>query len=73
MPYAIKGMDLSFSGILSYCEDLVMMDQKLSKSFEESCSKGGKGVSKRILKKWDVKNKSVKQSDYSREDLCYSL
>lgn len=23
MPYVVKGMDLSFSGILSYCEDLV--------------------------------------------------
>ena len=25
MPYVVKGMDMSFSGILSYCEDLVLM------------------------------------------------
>lgn len=30
MPYVIKGMDLSFTGILSYCEDLVMLDKNLS-------------------------------------------
>jgi hypothetical protein len=30
MPYIIKGMDLSFTGILSFCEDLVMMNKELS-------------------------------------------
>lgn len=30
MPYVIKGMDLSFTGILSFCEDLVMLNENLS-------------------------------------------
>ena len=31
MPYIVKGMDLSFSGLLSYCEDLVILNDELRK------------------------------------------
>lgn len=29
MPYVVKGMDLSFSGILSFCEDLVSSNSEI--------------------------------------------
>ena len=29
MPYIVKGMDMSFSGLLTHCEDLVVLNDKL--------------------------------------------
>lgn len=58
-------MDLSFTGVLSYCEDLVMMNSDLAQSLEHSQEYNPKGISKRILKKKNVKNKSVRDTNYT--------
>lgn len=50
MPYVIKGMDLSFTGILSYCEDLVISNRSLAINKELPIN-DSKGISKWILKK----------------------
>jgi tRNA A37 threonylcarbamoyltransferase TsaD len=34
MPYIVKGMDMSFSGLLSYCEDLILNNPILKKELE---------------------------------------
>jgi tRNA A37 threonylcarbamoyltransferase TsaD len=36
MPYVVKGMDMSFSGILSYCEDLVLNNEILKNELVNS-------------------------------------
>ena len=36
MPYAVKGMDMSFSGILSYFEDIVCQNPHLAHGEAES-------------------------------------
>ena len=36
MPYRVKGMDMSFSGLLSYCEDLVLLNPKLKEELKKS-------------------------------------
>lgn len=34
MPYVVKGMDMSFSGLLSFCEDLVLSNEEMKKELE---------------------------------------
>ena len=29
MPYVVKGMDMSYSGLLSFCEDLILNNEVL--------------------------------------------
>lgn len=82
MPYVVKGMDMSFSGILSYCEDLVFMHPQLSKQsgyITEEELKNCKNeeeliqLGKRKKMKRKSKNKSIKDLEYDTKDLCYSL
>jgi len=58
LPYVIKGMDVSFSGLLTYIEELVT----------------GKKTSQTKKQKNDGAGKmEVDHQNYSPEDLCYSL
>ena len=63
LPYVVKGMDVSFSGILTYIEDLVKGKKK--------------GLTKKQRAQMNekaIKEHEEKQSQaYSKEDLCYSL
>lgn len=90
LPYIVKGMDLSFSGLLSYCEDLVFMhptmknetgfisspqqDAEQSASEEEAilCSEVRDNKRKKIKKK-PHKNKNIKNFNFNKNDLCFSL
>ena len=49
MPYKVKGMDLSFSGLLSYCEDLVLMNEELKNSLLENYEKIDENKKKKKL------------------------
>lgn len=71
LPYNIKGMDISFSGILSYCEDLIASNPKLILKNSLESLPNGISLKKQIKK--NVKNKNIKTINYSIEDLCYSL
>lgn len=63
LPYVVKGMDVSFSGILTYIEDLVKGKKK--------------GLTKK--QRANMNAESIKKHEeeaameYSKEDLCYSL
>ena len=74
MPYIVKGMDMSFSGLLSYCEDLVLLNPKLKEDLFKSLNEAEDGQKRRKkLLKRNVVNKNIKDLDYTKEDLCYSL
>ena len=115
LPYLVKGMDMSYSGLLSYCEDLVYLSPSLSKQIEDEVNEAStkKAVENEILqkrespegnrdgpkisdgnhddddgienqeedelnrrkrkKRTNIKNKNIKDFDYTKEDLCFSL
>lgn len=62
---------MSFSGILSYCEDLIASNPKLILKNSLESLPDGISLKKQIKK--NVKNKNIKTINYSIEDLCYSL
>ena len=74
MPYRVKGMDMSFSGLLSYCEDLVLLNPKLKEELKNSF-KDDENLNKKKQKLFDRKivNKNITDLDYTKEDLCYSI
>ena len=63
LPYVVKGMDVSFSGILTFIEDLVKGKKKgLTKKQRSQMSKE------------KIEEQELLQStEFSKEDLCYSL
>ena len=83
MPYVVKGMDMSFSGILSYCEDLVLMHPKLklesgyvTQAQIEACTNPEEKIKlgkRKKIKRKSHKNRSIKNFDYDKADLCFSL
>jgi N6-L-threonylcarbamoyladenine synthase len=58
LPYIVKGMDVSFSGILTHIEELVT-GKKSSQTKKQQGQNSGKV--------------EVASKTYSKEDLCYSL
>ena len=54
MPYVVKGMDMSFTGLLSFCEDLVLNNELLKKELENTIITNGDAQSNKILKKNSV-------------------
>ena len=83
MPYIVKGMDMSFSGLLSYCEDLVLIHPELRKQTGyitqediDNCDDPDEliqlGKRKKIKRK-NIKNSSIKDLEYDKADLCHSL
>jgi N6-L-threonylcarbamoyladenine synthase len=74
MPYTVKGMDMSFSGLLSFCEDLVLSNPCLKKELIDNLNTEDDDSKKRKkLLKRQIVNKNIKDTDYTKEDLCYSL
>jgi N6-L-threonylcarbamoyladenine synthase len=58
LPYIVKGMDVSFSGLLTFIEELVT---------------GKKNSQTKKQKQENVGKMDTDEPPYSREDLCYSL
>ena len=75
LPYIVKGMDMSFSGLLNYCEDLIMLHPDLSKEVEaiQLANESDPENFKRKKAKKQIHNKSIKDFNWTKEDLCYSL
>ena len=78
IPYCVKGMDLSFSGILSYLEDLVIANDELREEYEAIYKKAqesedGQAKKRRNLSKKKGINKNIKDTEFTKQDLCYSL
>jgi N6-L-threonylcarbamoyladenine synthase len=83
MPYVVKGMDMSFSGILSYCEDLVLMHPELKKQtgyvtqeMIDECQDPEEKIQlgkRRKFKRKNVKNRNITDLDFDKADLCYSI
>jgi N6-L-threonylcarbamoyladenine synthase len=59
LPYVVKGMDVSFSGLLTYIEELVL-GKKNSQTKKQKQNQQGKA---------EIES----PASYSKEDLCYSL
>lgn len=69
-------MDLSFSGLLSYVEDLVLLHPTMKKEIDEEIAKTGRPedeFKRRKNKKRALVNNKIKDLDFTRADLCYSL
>ena len=63
LPYVVKGMDVSFSGILTFVEDLVKGNKK-----------GLTNKQKAKMTKEQVKQaEEMMNIEFTKEDLCYSL
>ena len=76
LPYAVKGMDMSYSGMLSYVEDLVVLNEPLRKEIEDEVQQtksGDDDFKRRDLSKRKIVNKTIKDLDFNRADLCFSL
>ncbi len=76
LPYVVKGMDMSYSGLLNYVEDMVMLHPTLKKEIQEAQSQeeGSEELENRKRKKVKkVVNTKIKDFDWTKEDLCYSL
>ena len=71
VPYTVKGMDMSFSGILNYFEDIVSYFPHLGDTHEGEAELEGR-KRKRVKK---TKNKKIEALDpaLTQEDLCYTL
>ena len=85
VPYVVKGMDLSFSGILNYFEDIcsayphlcgegVLEEEEESKNDNNEKNKDDMNNRKRKITKKTVNNK-IKNlpKDLTKEDLCFTL
>ena len=63
LPYTVKGMDMSYSGMLSYVEDLVVMNEPMRKEIEaevKATKAEGDDFRRRDLAKRKVVNKGIK-------------
>ena len=63
LPYVVKGMDVSFSGILTFIEDLVKGKKKGLTKKQKS----------QMTKEAIEEMEAAQNQEYSKEDLCYSL
>jgi N6-L-threonylcarbamoyladenine synthase len=63
LPYVVKGMDVSFSGILTYVEDIVK-GRKKGLTKKQKANLTAEAV---------AKAEAELSATYSKEDLCYSL
>lgn len=69
-------MDLSFSGLLSFIEDLVLLHPTMKSEIAEEIKKqgdSGNDFKRRIDKRDNIVNSKIKDLDFTKEDLCYSL
>jgi N6-L-threonylcarbamoyladenine synthase len=76
LPYVVKGMDLSFSGLLNFVEDMVMLHPTLKKEIQEAeklQETNEEHERRRRKKEKKVVNTKIKDFDWTKEDLCYSL
>lgn len=77
LPYVVKGMDMSFTGLLNFTEDLVTLHPEYGKLKNgSSINQGENGEDdekKRKQPKKNVVNKKITDLDWTKEDLCYSL
>jgi len=76
LPYVVKGMDMSFSGLLSFVEDMVVLHPTLKKEIEEAekLQETSEELDRRKRKKEKkVVNTKIKDFDWTKEDLCFSL
>ena len=64
LPYAVKGMDVSFSGILTHIEEL-LCGKKTSQTKKQRKDAANKAEIE--------ESKDASNSAYSQADLCYSL
>ncbi len=65
---------MSFSGLLSYCEDLVLLNKDLKKELFESLNNNENTLKKRKKnQKRKKKKKKIKDLNFTKADLCYSL
>ena len=88
LPYTVKGMDVSFSGLLSFLGDLVnkksslkkktqrskQADKKFQLEFAKNKSEVKDAESMKITEE-EIKDNNIKKDleSFSKEDLCYSL
>ena len=70
VPYTVKGMDMSFSGILNYFEDIVSYFPHLG---DQTASEGLETRKRKKVKR--TKNKKIEALDpqLTQGDLCYTL
>lgn len=66
LPYTVKGMDMSFSGILSYIEQLVQHPQFTEKHLAEAAASRKKGRHIPIMQ-------LATESEFNSDDICFSL
>jgi N6-L-threonylcarbamoyladenine synthase len=73
LPYVVKGMDMSFSGLLSYMEDLVRNnpDVIIKDDPEQPVDPKYENRKKKLKKK--ATNFKIKDEKYTAADLCFSL
>ena len=63
LPYVVKGMDVSFSGILTFVEDLVKGKKKTLTKKQKST----------MTAEQIAAAENLESANHSKEDLCYSL
>lgn len=76
LPYTVKGMDMSYSGMLSYVEDLVLSNEDMRKEIEaevNATKNSADDFKRRDLSKRKVVNRGIKDKDFTKADLCFSL
>ncbi|EGR26938.1 o-sialoglycoprotein endopeptidase, putative [Ichthyophthirius multifiliis] len=78
VPYTVKGMDMSFSGILNFFEDIVHQYPHLNydetENYKQNQNYDDENRKRKLIKK-KISNKKIQNipKDITREDLCYSL
>lgn len=66
MPYVVKGMDMSFSGLLSYCEDLVLNNETLKNELIHNRTQNKDSImGQKILNRNSI-NKNIKDNNYTK-------
>lgn len=76
LPYTVKGMDMSYSGMLTYMEDLVVLNEPLKKAIKEEIAATkteGDDFKRRDISKRKIVNRNIKDLDFDKADLCFSL
>jgi len=76
LPYVVKGMDMSFSGLLNYVEDMVILHPTLKNELleAEKLQETSEEQDRRKRKKnKKVVNTKIKDFNWTKEDLCFSL
>ena len=73
LPYVVKGMDMSFSGLLSYMEDLVRKNPSVILKDDPGVKLDPKYEKRKKKLKKKATNFKIKEDKYTAEDLCFSL